>query len=215
MSPRGPEPGDDAAWGLRFPSPGGCGWPCSPRLARLAAGDADLCLGLDRRSMAVADIGTLKRSIWRFPPVGCYRSPGHMPWSLTLPTCPAPEFVVQPHLATAASCIVVRTGKQAFHAGAVVIDGGAWAILGTKGAGKSTVLGRLHQMGFSILTDEYLFVTVPSRRRPSMCRPVLGASSGAPSRDRSGLRRRRPSGALEGAFRRAELALPLHGWIQL
>ncbi len=38
---------------------------------------------------------------------------------LTLPTRPTPEFVVQPFLATAASCIAVRTGRQAFHAGAV------------------------------------------------------------------------------------------------
>jgi hypothetical protein len=76
--------------------------------------------------------------------------------NLTLPTSPAPEFVVQPFLATAASCVAVHTGKQAFHAGAIVVDGGAWAIFGDKGAGKSTTLGRLHQMGVGILTDDVL-----------------------------------------------------------
>jgi hypothetical protein len=75
---------------------------------------------------------------------------------LTVPTNPKPEFVIQPHLATAAACMAVHTGRQAFHAGAVIINGGAWAIFGAKEAGKSSTLGRLHQMGIGVLTDDVL-----------------------------------------------------------
>ena len=134
--------------------------------------------------------------------------------SLTLPTCPAPEFVVQPHLATAASCIAVRTGRQAFHAGAVVINGGAWAILGTKGAGKSTVLGRLHQMGFSILTDDVLICDGSEAVAGPRCVDLRVSSA-----QHLGIGRDCGVVGLRERWRvylpPCPTRVPLHGWIQL
>ena len=40
------------------------------------------------------------------------------------------------------------------HAGAVVVDGGAWLIVAAKGGGKTTTLAVLDRMGFAVLADD-------------------------------------------------------------
>jgi hypothetical protein len=77
---------------------------------------------------------------------------------LSVPDSPEAECVVQPFLTTAAASIALHGGHQPFHAGALGIDGAAWAILGDKEAGKSSTLALAARMGVPVITDDLLVV---------------------------------------------------------
>jgi hypothetical protein len=49
-------------------------------------------------------------------------------------------------------------GRESFHAGAVVADGGAWVVLGDKESGKSTTLAHLALRGSDVVSDDLLVV---------------------------------------------------------
>jgi hypothetical protein len=66
--------------------------------------------------------------------------------------------IVHPLLAAAGTVFAWWDGREAFHAGAFVTPGGAWALLGYRGAGKSSMLARLALAGRPILTDDLLVV---------------------------------------------------------
>jgi len=66
------------------------------------------------------------------------------------------EETVHPFLAMTAAIVSRWLGRDAFHAGAFVVDDGAWAILGQKGTGKSTTLGFLAVNATTIVTDDVL-----------------------------------------------------------
>lgn len=68
------------------------------------------------------------------------------------------DQLVHPGLAIVASVTAHWLGRDAFHAGAFLIEGGAWAILGAQEAGKSTTLGHLFAHGADIVTDDILVV---------------------------------------------------------
>jgi len=80
------------------------------------------------------------------------RRPLHI--ELTLPRTVSDECVVQPHLAGSAATISAWLGRPSFHGGAFVWGGGAWIVLGEKGAGKSTTMGMLANRGIPVLTDD-------------------------------------------------------------
>jgi hypothetical protein len=69
-----------------------------------------------------------------------------------------PDELAHPYLAAAASTFAGWLGRDAFHAGAFALDGGALALLASKHGGKSTTLAALAQRGGSILTDDVLVV---------------------------------------------------------
>jgi hypothetical protein len=66
--------------------------------------------------------------------------------------------VVHPYLASTASVTAHWQGMQSFHAGAFVIDDRVWAVLGDRGAGKSSLLAHLALEGVPILTDDVLVI---------------------------------------------------------
>jgi hypothetical protein len=66
------------------------------------------------------------------------------------------EATVHPFLAMTAAIVSRWLGRDAFHAGAFVVDDGAWAVLGQKGTGKSTTLGFLAVNATTIVTDDVL-----------------------------------------------------------
>ena len=66
------------------------------------------------------------------------------------------EATVHPFLAMTAAIVSRWLGRDAFHAGAFVVDDGAWAVLGQKGTGKSTTLGFLAVNDTTIVTDDVL-----------------------------------------------------------
>jgi hypothetical protein len=66
--------------------------------------------------------------------------------------------VVHPYLAPVAATFAWWAGHEAFHAGAVLIDGRVWAVVGEKGEGKSTLLGFLALAGHTVMCDDLLVV---------------------------------------------------------
>ena len=68
------------------------------------------------------------------------------------------EALVHPYLAPAAAIAGHWLGREAFHGGAFVLDGGAWAVLGEKESGKSSLLASLAQQGVGIVADDALIV---------------------------------------------------------
>lgn len=68
------------------------------------------------------------------------------------------DALVHPYLAPAAAIAGYWLGREAFHAGALLLDGGVWAIGGDKGAGKSTLGAGLSRRGHRIFTDDALLV---------------------------------------------------------
>jgi hypothetical protein len=93
-------------------------------------------------------VGTASASrVWREP----------LSVELTLARAHAPAEILQPFLGAAASIASRWLGRQAFHAGAFVADSGdGVAVLGAKGAGKSSTLVVLAGAGASVITDDLL-----------------------------------------------------------
>jgi len=66
--------------------------------------------------------------------------------------------LVHPFLAPVAAIASRWLGRESFHAGAFVSDGGAWALIGERGAGKSSMLAWLALGGAEIVADDVLVV---------------------------------------------------------
>jgi hypothetical protein len=64
--------------------------------------------------------------------------------------------LVHPYLAPAAAVAARWAGREAFHAGAVLLGDGAYGLLGDKEMGKSTTLGWLALHGHTVLVDDLL-----------------------------------------------------------
>jgi hypothetical protein len=71
---------------------------------------------------------------------------------------PGGERLLHPGLALAALERAEARGVDSVHAGAVVGPEGAWAIVGAKEAGKSTLVGHLAALGAEVLTDDVLVI---------------------------------------------------------
>jgi hypothetical protein len=66
------------------------------------------------------------------------------------------EELVHPFLAPAAAVVSHWAGRLSFHAGAFVHDGGVWAVVGDREAGKSSTLAWLALNGHEVLADDVL-----------------------------------------------------------
>jgi hypothetical protein len=124
-----------------------------------------------------------------------------------------PEEVVHPYLWPIGMVLARWMGHETFHAGAVVIDGGAWGVLGDSADGKSSLLAWLVlHMGLPVLTDDLLVVHEGRAHAGPRCvdlRPGAAEElglEGTPVRCTS--RRRLSLPPIEGE-------LPLRGWIFL
>ena len=78
--------------------------------------------------------------------------------SLALPTMPTADAIVHPVATTPLAILSRWRGDVALHAGAVVHDGGAYALCGAQGAGKSTMLALLAERGLPVAADDLLVV---------------------------------------------------------
>lgn len=67
-----------------------------------------------------------------------------------------PAELVHPYLAPVAAVVARWSGRESFHGGAFVVDGGVWALLGDREAGKSTTLAWLAANGTPIVCDDML-----------------------------------------------------------
>ena len=68
------------------------------------------------------------------------------------------EALVHPYLAPVAAVVGYWFERESFHAGAFVLDGNAWAVLGERESGKSTLLASLALRGIDILSDDMLIL---------------------------------------------------------
>jgi hypothetical protein len=146
----------DGAWGLRFEGPavdsalfvaGPADWPAvevNLRIEPFIDGPDEL--GPDRADIKLLGGGRVRLDRNR----RCSE--------LVLPTCPSPDAIVHPYLASTATIINYWLGRSCFHAGAVIVDGGAWALLGHRGFGKSSSMAWFMLHGLPILTDDVLAV---------------------------------------------------------
>jgi hypothetical protein len=66
--------------------------------------------------------------------------------------------LVHPLLAAAAAGRMRLLGHDVLHAGAVLVDGQAWAIAGDRESGKSTLLATLATTGALVLSDDLLVI---------------------------------------------------------
>ena len=78
--------------------------------------------------------------------------------TFVLPRRPADTEIVHPFLAATAAVAARWRGWHCFHAGGLVVGGGAWAVLGDKGTGKSSLLAWLAHQGEDVLSDDVLVV---------------------------------------------------------
>jgi hypothetical protein len=73
-----------------------------------------------------------------------------------LRSSPPDGDLVHPYLAPAAAVAARWAGRESFHAGAVLVDGGAWGVLGDKETGKSSTMAWLALHGYDVLVDDLL-----------------------------------------------------------
>jgi hypothetical protein len=149
--------GRDSAWGLRVEGPdvdpamllvGLPEWPVvevKVRIEPFADGPDEL--GPDRADIKLLGGGRVRLNRERLSS------------DLILPTRPPSDAIVHPYLASTATIINYWLGRSCFHAGAVIVDGGAWGLLGHRGFGKSSSMAWFMLQGLPILTDDVLAVS--------------------------------------------------------
>lgn len=74
----------------------------------------------------------------------------------TVPRRLTPAELTHPMLAPAAAVAAHWAGRLSFHAGAFVTDGGVWAVVGAREAGKSSTLAWLALHGHDVVADDVL-----------------------------------------------------------
>jgi hypothetical protein len=75
-----------------------------------------------------------------------------------LPTPPTDDELLHPYLGYVAAIVSRWFGRDCVHAGAFVLDGEAWALVGERQAGKSSMLGWLAAHGYDIVCDDVLVI---------------------------------------------------------
>ena len=66
--------------------------------------------------------------------------------------------LIHPYLAPVAAVAGYWFDRESFHAGAFVLGDGAWAVIGGREAGKSTLLASLALRGITVLSDDMLIL---------------------------------------------------------
>lgn len=66
------------------------------------------------------------------------------------------DELVHPYLAPAAAVIGRWLGRESLHAGAFVVDGRVWGLIGAREAGKSSTLAALATRGYGLVCDDML-----------------------------------------------------------
>jgi hypothetical protein len=126
----------------------------------------------------------------------------------------APDQLVHPYLGRVASVYSRWVGREAFHGGALIGEGGAWPVLGASQGGKSTLLAAFVARGGEVLADDLVVVEGNRVFAGPRCVDLRGpAAEGLPgglplTAVREGTRWRVSLGAVARC-------LPLAGWVFL
>jgi hypothetical protein len=92
----------------------------------------------------------------------------------------SPDELVHPYLGAVASIFNRWAGREVFHAGAFVAGGRAWAVVGGREAGKSTLLAALADRGVPVVADDLVVPASVSlgRLAAGRTRPALASDPG-------------------------------------
>ena len=74
----------------------------------------------------------------------------------------AAEELVHPYLAPVAAVVGSWLGRESLHAGAAVVGGRVWALLGDRESGKSSTLAALAAAGHPVVADDVLVLDGPT-----------------------------------------------------
>jgi hypothetical protein len=140
------------AYGMALPSldvvrellvPAAPDWPALDLVQEYGrATGADEWVEAERARLTLRNGGEIE--IERAGPRALYRVP--------VPLSPA--ALLHPYLAPVASVVAHWTGRESLHAAAIVVDGGAWALLGARESGKSSTVAWLARTGIGVLCDD-------------------------------------------------------------
>lgn len=155
-----PEPATLGAYGLRFSGalapagraglqtvPPACRWPVVNLRWRRPEGPAPL-QRIDDHVALIRLIGGGHLELERQERRACFCTEER----------PDGAVLAHPGLAPVGAIFAHWLGRSGFHAGAVIVDGGAWAVVGAKGSGKSTTLAWLAAAGYPVVTDDVLVI---------------------------------------------------------
>ena len=78
--------------------------------------------------------------------------------TLHLPEPPTGATILHPYLASTGVVAGHWLGRAPFHAGAFILDGRAWGVLGAREMGKTSLLMSLHRSGIPVMADDLLVV---------------------------------------------------------
>ena len=121
------------------------------------------------------------------------------------------DELVHPYLGAAASVFNRWAGREVYHAGAFVCGGLAWALVGGREAGKSSLLAALATRRFTVLADDLVITdghqVYGGPRTIDLRRPPPGSTEPL-TRARAASRWRLSLPPLSGA-------VPLGGWVYL
>jgi hypothetical protein len=120
------------------------------------------------------------------------------------------DAVLHPYLALPAAFAGRWLGRHSLHGGAFVHGGGAWALLGDKGGGKSSTLAALLHRGHVVLSDDVLVLDGLTVFAGPRAVDLRGGELGG---ERLGVVGARERWRLQPAA--APLAVPLNGVVHL
>jgi hypothetical protein len=179
-------------------------WPAIEVTARIGPGStAEDVVGADAATIALTGGGEIALDR------------GAATARFTLPAEVDRDAIVHPYLAPVAAIFSHWLGRESLHGGAFAVDGAAWAVLGGRGAGKSSLLARLATDGHRIVADDLLVVDRENRAFAGPRSIDLRADAAAELAVgvRMGVLGQRERWRVELAPGPA--ALPLAGWVAL
>jgi hypothetical protein len=134
--------------------------------------------------------------------------------TLEAPSPVTDDVLVHPFLAAVGTAFACWTGGEAFHGGAFAGGGGAWALMGDRGAGKSSTLAALAGAGHPVVTDDLLVVREGQVMAGPRCVDLRPSAVSSLQLGVAGVSVR-AGGRRRLALQSAAPELPLQGWVFL
>ena len=134
--------------------------------------------------------------------------------SLTVDQAVPQAAIIHPLLGVAVAVPAYWLGRDSFHAAAFVVEGGAWAVIAEREAGKSSLVASLALAGVPIVCDDILVLdraaALAGPRSVDLREPAAVALGVGEPLGRVGDRNR-----WRMALPQVEPVLPLRGWVTL
>jgi hypothetical protein len=123
------------------------------------------------------------------------------------------DELVHPYLAWVASAFARWDGREAYHGGGVVLNGGAWGVTGDRGTGKSTLLAYGASVGRPVLSDDLLVLDRGAALAGPRCVDLRSGAAAELGLGREVSTERRERHRVE--LPAVALEVPFRGWILL